>query len=434
MDILVLALFCLMLLAAMLTGVSLLYALLGGLILFSLYANRAKGIPLQTIGKMCLRGMLSVRKLLLVFLLIGFLTGLWRQCGTIAEILCLCSGLFSPRIFLPLVFLLNCLLSYLTGTSFGTAATMGVITVTLGKAMGIHPAFLGGAMLSGAFFGDRCSPLSTSAMLVRELTDTEAHKNIRNMLRTGLVPFLLSLALYTLLGFISEVTPANTDITALFSRGFSLHILLLLPAVLVLALSLLRVPVIYSMLAGIGSAFFVAAAVQKTPFSVLIKTLWAGYSSADAEINAMLSGGGLVSMLSVTAIVCLSCAFSELFEATGLLNRIRRPLAAVAEKRSPYTAMLLASLLSGAVACNQTLSIILTARLCASFKKDSHAFALSLEDTAVLTSVLYPWSIACSTPLSTVGAPALSILFAFYLYLVPVCRLLKEAAGRRKLR
>lgn len=414
-----------MLITAVLTGRSLLWALLGGLVLFSLYA-RKKGFSFKETGKMCLEGMYEVRNLLTVFLLIGFLTGLWRLSGTIPEILSLSSGLFAPAAFLPVVFLLNSLLSFLIGTSFGTVATMGVITMTLGRVLGLDPALLGGAALSGIYFGDRCSPLSTSAMLVRELTGTDMPGNMKGMFRTGLVPFVLSLLLYALLGRSPAGETAGTNVTALFSREFTLSPWLLLPAVTVLVLSLLRVNVKMSMLAGIVTAAALCFLVQKTPVTVFLKTLWAGYACADEEINGMLAGGGLRSMLSTTAIVCLSCAFSRIFEKTGLLDRVRALFLRVREKTGAFTATALASVFCCAVACNQTLGVILTSDLCRPFSAEKREFALRLEDTVIVIAGLIPWCIACSVPLSTLGVGAGAIRYAFYLWLFPLLGILQE--------
>ena len=115
---------------------------------------------------MALGGVKTVSGILLTFLVIGVLTAFWRASGTIPVIVCYASGLIRPSVFLLMSFLLNCGISFLTGTSFGTAATMGVICASMGSAMHISPVLTGGAVLSGAFFGDRCSPLSTSALLV----------------------------------------------------------------------------------------------------------------------------------------------------------------------------------------------------------------------------------------------------------------------------
>ena len=120
-------------------------------------------------------------------LLIGALTASWRASGTIAYLVSYASEIISPSWSLLGTFILNAALSSLIGTSFGTAATMGVVTMSLCVGMGVSPFWAGGAALAGAYVGDRCSPVSTSAQLVCAVTGTELYKNIKNMLRTGLI-------------------------------------------------------------------------------------------------------------------------------------------------------------------------------------------------------------------------------------------------------
>ena len=175
---------------------------------------------------MALSGVRTVRNILLAFVLIGVMTALWRSAGTIPVLVCYASALIRPAVFVVMTFLLNCLLSFLTGTSFGTSATMGVICAAMGAAMGVDVRIVGGAVLSGAYFGDRCSPVSTSALLVAEVTQTVIFDNIRRMLRTALVPFLLSCAVYAMLGLRAGGPGDALELRALFGREFSLSALL----------------------------------------------------------------------------------------------------------------------------------------------------------------------------------------------------------------
>ena len=145
---------------------------------------------------MLVSGILTAKNILIVFVLIGMMTALWHACGTIPFIICHAAKLLRPEVILLVSFLLNCALSVLTGTSFGTAATIGVICMAMGVSAGASPLLLGGAILSGAFFGDRCSPFSTSALLVSELTKTSIFDNIKNIVRTAWFPFLLTYILY----------------------------------------------------------------------------------------------------------------------------------------------------------------------------------------------------------------------------------------------
>ena len=194
MEWIALGLFCAALLICIVLDLSILYALAFGLLVFLLYGRR-KGFSWCELFRMAFEGIRTVRNILITFFLIGIMTALWRAAGTIPVIVCYASGLIRPSVFLLMAFLLNCLVSVLTGTSFGTAATMGVICAAIGTSMGVSPLLTGGAVLSGAFFGDRCSPVSTSALLVAAVTKTDIYDNIRRMVKTAFVPFLLALSL-----------------------------------------------------------------------------------------------------------------------------------------------------------------------------------------------------------------------------------------------
>ncbi len=422
MEALILGGFCAALLACLLADIPLLYALAFGLVLFWLYGLR-RGFGPRALWDMTLEGVIAVRNILITFVLIGILTALWRAAGTVPEIVSLASGLIRPGLFLVMTFLLNGAVSVLTGTAFGTAATMGVICATMGAAMGIDARLVGGAVLSGAFFGDRCSPVSTSALLVAELAGTDIYDNLRAMARSALAPFLMALALFGAAGLFLPNHDAAMDLRALFSREFRLTPLLLLPAAVILLLAAFRVKVRLAMTASIAAAAALCLFVQKTAPADLLRMCVTGFQAADPEVGRMLSGGGITSMLRVGGIVCLSSAYSGIFRKTGLLDGARGAIERLAGRTTPYAAVLLTSVAAGAVACNQTLAILLTDQLCAGPEPDPRRRMLDLEDSAVVTSPLIPWSIASATPLAAVGAPAASVLCAWYLILLPLWRL-----------
>ena len=428
---LVLGLFCAGLLLCVVLDLPVLYALGAGLLLFLLY-GRYRGFSWKALLRMALDGVLTVKNILITFLLIGVLTALWRAAGTIAVIVSCASVLIRPSVFLLMTFLLNCAVSVLMGTSFGTAATMGVICATMGAALGVDIRLIGGAVLSGALFGDRCSPVSTSALLVAELSGTVVFDNIRRMVRTALVPFLLSAAVYAALGLLTPHGGALLDLRALFARAFRLHWAALIPAAAVLLLSLLRVNVKLTMAVSILTAVPLCLALQRCAPGELLRVAWSGYRAADAEVGAMLSGGGVVSMLRVIGIVCLSSSYSGIFRKTGLLDSAQRAVMRLAEKATPFAAMVCTSVLSGMIACNQTLAVLLTNQLCAALKYDASDYALDLEDSVIVIAPLIPWSIAGGVPLAAVGATASAIPLACYLYLLPLWRLV--TSKRRKQR
>ena len=378
-------LFCLALLVCIVLRTNILYALLAGLVIFTLYGKK-QGFSWKELGKMICSGVKTSASVLLVFPLIGILTAFWRACGTLPFIICCAVDLIRPEILLLMTFLLNCGVSMLTGTAFGTAATMGTICVSVGISMGMDPVLLGGAMLSGVYFGDRCSPVSTSALLVSELTETNIYDNIKRMLKTALVPFLLSCGVYAALGMVKSGSGAAGELWSLYGREMTLHWVMCLPAVLILILSVLRVNVKKAMSVSILAAVVLCIFLRHLDAVTILKTAILGYTASDAEVGAMLNGGGIISMVRVALIVMISSAYSGIFRKTGLLDGLCGRVTALRDKTSPYASMLLTAVLASLLACNQTLTIILTHQLCAPSQKDKEEFAINLENSAVVVA------------------------------------------------
>ncbi|MBU5480872.1 Na+/H+ antiporter NhaC family protein [Blautia sp. MSJ-19] len=423
MEFLTLGIFCTLLIVCIITGKSILYALSAGLILFSLYGKQ-QGYTWKEIGRMALQGVGKVKNILVTFVLIGILTALWRQAGTISAIICYTVHLIRPSTFLLMTFLLNCLVSVLTGTALGTAATIGVVCATMGTALGISSWMIGGAILSGVYFGDRCSPVSTSALLVAELTETSVYENIKNMIKSAVFPFVFTCIVYFTVSMQLHGKAEIPDLAYIFKSEFWISWITLLPAVVILVLSVMKAGVKAAMSASIVTAIPICIAVQHMPVQKLPGLLLMGYHSADLTIAGMLNGGGIASMLKVGAIVCISSSYSGIFQKTGILDGLQKMVYTLAEKTQPYFAVLVTAILTSVIACNQTLAIMLTDQLCSKTESDNLRFANFLEDSAVIVAPLVPWSIACAVPLTAAGAPGYSILFALFLYLLPVWDLL----------
>ena len=420
-DLAVLLLFVAILLCCVVTGVSVLYALILGYVLFAIY-SLAKGFSVKELVQMSVNGIKTARKVLITFMLIGILTALWRQSGTIPAIVSYSSNLIVPQIFPVIAFLLNCALSFLTGTAFGTAATMGSICMTIGLAFNMNPVVMGGAILSGVFWGDRCSPVSTSALLVSEVTGTNLYNNIKLMFKTSMVPFALACAIYLLIGFgMPLVEGEMPDVTGMFAREFNIGLVAVIPAVVILLFAFARVNVMKTMSASIVAAAAVCVLYQGEPFKEVLLCALAGFEAKDVELAAMLDGGGMISMLKVAGIVCISASYAGIFQKTGLLDAVIELIARMNNKLSSFVTVVIISVLSGAVSCNQTLAIMLTQQLCSNIVPSRQKFAIYLENSVVLIAPTIPWSIASGVPLTSVGAPVIAISMAFYLFLVPVC-------------
>lgn len=429
----VLSLFALALFGCVIFGLSVLWALVFGLLLFMGY-GMYKGHDMRTLLAHALSGIKTVKSILVTFVLIGVITALWRAGGTIPYIICRTLPLCDERIILLAAFLLCSLISFLTGTAFGTAATVGVICSAIAAGMGVPAAYVGGAVLSGSYFGDRCSPMSTSALLVSSLTGTDLFHNLRAMAKTAFIPFAASAGLYTLLGLGLSGSYDVSRMLSLFSSAFALRPVVLIPAAVIVVLSLFRVNVKLTMGVSILCSAAVCVFVQGIAPSALLSIAVLGFRPGSSELAALLSGGGIVSMVKVFCIVCISSCYPGIFNCTGLLDSTRRMLGALCRRVSPFGCVLLSSVLTAIISCNQTLTVMLTQQLCLDVEHDNAAFALDLENSAIVIAPLVPWSIAGAVPLASVGAPTVSILFAFYLYLIPLCALIAALHRRNAAR
>lgn len=273
--------------------------------------------------------------------------------------------------------------------------------------------------------------MSSSALLVSELTDTNIYDNIRRMLKTAAIPFALSCLLYLVARGASSQTGGVASLD-LFYEHFDLSFIVVLPALLIIILSLFRVPVKRTMLLSILVAGVICLTVQKIPLAQLLPSLLLGYESPNAELAALLNGGGILSMAKVAGIILISTSYFGIFKQTELLTEVRRLVEASASKITPFGSVLFTSVVMSAISCNQTLATMLTFQMCDSILPDRKKLAIALEDTVIVIAPLIPWSIAGGMPLATVGAPTMSIWFAFYLFLLPIFSFGTELLLNRK--
>ena len=426
-SVITISLFSLSLIVCLLLKISVVYALIIGYIIFIIY-GLIKGYKLKVLIKKSFEGIMTVKNILLF----GMITALWRASGTIAFIVYMGAKLISPSILILLTFLLSSILSFLIGTSLGTAATMGVICVSIGKAMGINSYYVGGAVLSGIYFGDRCSPMSTSALLITELTKTDLYTNIKLMIKTSIIPFIVTCLFYLFLGFKSTVSSAGVDVTEVFKQNYNLNILVIIPAILIIVLSLLKINVKKTMLVSIVISFVISIFIQKENILSIINYCIYGYYNSNEKLNLMMKGGGIVSMIDVSLIVGISSSYSGIFKETKLLVSLKEHLKVFAKKTSNYFVIFLSSIISGSIACNQSLGIILTNKLSEELV-DKRERAIILENTVVLLVGLIPWNIAMDVPLKTIDVGIVSGFFAFYLYFLPLWNLVLGIAEERKM-
>ncbi|MCD8340355.1 MAG: hypothetical protein LUC43_09215 [Burkholderiales bacterium] len=213
-EALALGFFVMAIIVCLIMGWSVIVALLLGLLGFFIY-GLSRGFSFRSLCQMAKKGIWTGSKVMVILLVIGMLTGSWRASGTIAYFVSYAVEIISPQFALFWTFFLNALLSTIIGTSFGTVATMGVVGMSLCIAAGVDPILAGGAVLGGIFVGDRWSPVSSSALLVATITETQLYRNVIGMFKTGIIPFLLTCGIYLawfLVGFPRSETQYGTDL------------------------------------------------------------------------------------------------------------------------------------------------------------------------------------------------------------------------------
>lgn len=423
------AIFALSLVFSLIKDISILIPIIIGMLSFSATALH-RGHDMKAVVNMILKGIKKSIALMPIFALIGIITAVWRASGTIPFFVYYGTKLMNPDYFILFAFLLSCTVSFALGTSFGTVGTIGVVLIVLAKGGGVNTSAAAGAIVSGAFFGDRCSPTSSSANLVATVTNTDLYDNVKRMMLTGIIPFVFTSAIYIIL---SKSNPINiTDSTLLdeIEYYFNLNFITVLPTAVIFILALFRKNVKTSMFFSIVSAVAVSLWIQKIPLNNLIHTMVFGFKlQGEGRLPGIISGGGLFSMLSVSLIVLTASSYSGIFEETGMLNDIQGLLKKMSNKIGIYLTTAFTSLVTGAICCNQTLPVLLTYQLMNKIYVEKNLtkedIAIDLENTAIMTSELFPWSIAIAVPLATLAVGPESIPYAVYLYLVPLINIMR---------
>ena len=418
----------------MVKGASLGWALAAGFVCFFAVGVR-RGTPAPALLKLAAGGMATSLKVIRILLLLGLLTALWRAGGTVAFFVWCGVRLITPGTFVLVAFGLSAVFSLAFGSCFGVVGTAGVILMTIARSGGANLAVTAGAVMSGIYFGERLSPASSSAALVSAVSGVDQHDFQMRMWKTTPVPFLITLALYGILSVLYPIRGVDAEIVSALEEGFSLTWPTALPAAALLLLPWLKVSAMASIAVSCVLSAGCALLVQHVPAGELLQACVLGYRPALPLLAELMSGGGLISMLSVCVIVVLSCAYSGMFSGTGLLDPVTGRLGRLAERFGLFAAHIAASLGCCALFCNQTVAIVMNAQL---LKEEYHRRGLSdmelaenIGNSTVNLAGLVPWAIAASVPLAAMEAGAEALPLSFYLYLLPLWSWFRSA-GRKK--
>ncbi|MBM4014291.1 MAG: Na+/H+ antiporter NhaC [Planctomycetes bacterium] len=371
---------------------------------------RRLGHSFKTIEEAMRTGIGLALPAILILIVVGGLIGVWIGSGTISTLIWYGLDLLSPEWFLPATLLLCSVVSLACGSSWTTAGTMGIALIGMGRTLGLDPAMVAGAVVSGAYFGDKLSPLSDTTNLAPAIAGTDLFSHIHSMLFTTVPAYLLALGIYTWIGLSGHGATAveASDIAAMQGTLEQLHHVspwLLLPPVVVLVLAVMKQPALPSLVVGVLVAAVMslllqggAAPLRESLTRVSLQFLQ-GFvaTSGNAGVDKLLSNGGMESMLPTILLVTVATAMGGVLEKARYLDVLMAALQRRVKRAAGLvTSTILSCAGANALLSDQYLSIVLPGRLFrAAYPKfgiSPRVLSRSLEDAGTLTSPLFGWN------------------------------------------
>ena len=375
-----------------------------------------------------------------IFILVGALIAVWIQAGIIPTLMVYGFKIISVPWFVPSVFVVCAIVGSAVGSAFTVMSTIGIAFFGIGTTLGLNPALVVGAIVSGAVFGDKMSPLSESTNLAAAIVDADLFKHIKHMMWSTLPAFIVSLILFAFLGHTDKGASLTEiqNVTTILENNFTISIWSLIPLFLMLVCAWKKVPAILTILLNIAVAVgLIFIQDPSTSFSELATVLESGFLSetGNAQIDALLSRGGIESMMPTVSLIILTLSLGGLLIEFGLISTVME----VVSKKMTTTPKLIFTTLMTSIGVNlfigeQFLSVILPGNAFKeTYKKaglDSTVLSRTLEDGGTVINYLIPWGIAGSFVASTFGIPTMTYLpFVFFSLLSPVFSMVSAITG-----
>ncbi len=377
----------------------------------------------------------------LILLVIGTLIGTWIISGIVPSMIYYGLKILSPSIFLLATCLICALVSLATGSSWSTAGTVGIALIGVGQGLGIPLPMVAGAIVSGSYFGDKLSPLSDTTNLAPAVAGADLFSHIRHMIYTTGPSLLISLVLYGLLGLRyghGELERQGIDqILTTLETSFTISPWLMLPAILVIAMVIFRIPALPALLGGSFLGGLFALLFQDVTMADIMNAAQNGYAATTgvASVDQLLSRGGMESMLSTVALIMCALAFGGVMEKTGMLSAIALAILKLAKTTGSLVAStVLTSIGMNIIAPDQYLAIVVPGRMYREAYEKNHLkpknLSRALEDGGTLSSALIPWNTCGGYMWATLGVHPFAYLpFAFLNVLNPMISIILGYTG-----
>lgn len=369
---------------------------------------------------------------ILILMIIGMIIGTWILSGVVPTMIYYGLQILSPGIFLVATAIICSVVSLATGSSWTTAGTVGIALLGVGQGMGMPAPIVAGAIISGAYFGDKMSPLSDTTNLAPAMAGSTLFDHIRHMAFTTGPSLVIALILYGIIGARYSGSNLDTaqiqDILTALSTNFNINILLLVPPILVIAMVIFKVPAIPGLIGGVILGCLFAVMFQGSDFGAILAASNDGFVSETGlvVIDDLLSRGGMQGMMWTVSLILVALTFGGILESTGMLAVIAGSILKLAKNTG---SLILATLLScftvNLITGEQYLSIVIPGRMF----KDAYAdrglapvnLSRALEDSGTITSPLIPWNTCGAFMYATLGVhPFAYAPYAFLNLINPV--------------
>lgn len=414
--------------------------LLGGIVATAIIGLMT-GFKWNELESFIAKGISRALPAIFILFLIGVIIGTWILSGVIPTIIYYGLGVLKPSIFLPAVAFITGIVSMTLGSSFTSIATVGLALMAIGEGLGFPAAIVAGAVISGAFLGDKLSPLSDTTNIAPVMADTDLFSHIRHMMWDTIPAFAIALLLYWVVGLNYSTGAASAENIQEIMQGLD-KLFLINP--LLLLLPLLTFYVVYKRLPAVPSLVFIsvlgaviAVAVQGSNVTQVVKVMTDGYTveSGVETIDSLLNRGGITSMLPTIGLVVLATGLGGILDGTGIFRRI---IYSVARKIKSTGSLILSTISStflvGLASGEQYLSIILPARTFRDKYKerglDTKNLSRCVEAAGTVGITLIPWSVPSIFAHQVLGvSPTAFIPFIFFAFLVPVINIIYGYTG-----
>ena len=400
---------------------------------------------------------------MLILAVVGAMIASWKAGGVIPSMMYYGIKIISPKVFLFTAALLCSIVSLATGSSWSTAGSMGVAIIGIGTALGFPDYMAAGAIVSGAYFGDKMSPLSDTTNLAPAVAGSNLFDHIKHMVYTVGPSLIIAFIVYLILGFTHSGGSADTELIDTFldfiSANFSIGILFLIPPVFVIVAVIVKMPALPALIAGVllGVPFMAYQGIKLTPglgdnmsnFMYILNNgleeLPNAEAAAEAEatmdpliyekLTSLLTGGGLQSMMWTISLIMLAMCFGGIVDSTGIMANLANAVLKLA--RGTRGGLVIVTELScvfvNAICCDQYLAIILPGRMYKEAFEDRRLKAKNLsrclEDSGTITSNFFPWNTCGATMRSFLGVNSAYIPFAILNWVNPLVSMFYGVTG-----